>query len=64
MTGTPPSLWTWSACVGSISVAASGVATMWLPWPWDAIAWAALAIALCTVGGLLYPMNNHEDVKR
>lgn len=55
---TPLSLWAWSACVGSISVAASGVSTMWLPWPWDAIAWVVLAIVLCTVGGLLYPVND------
>jgi len=61
VTDTPPSLWTWSACVGSISVATSGVATMWLPWPWDAVAWAVLALVLCTVGGLLYPVNERTE---
>ena len=46
----------WSAVMGSLSVAVSGVATMWLPSPWDGIAWAALAIILCTVCGLSYPV--------
>lgn len=53
-------LWRWSLCVGSISVAVSGVATMWLPWPWDVIGWAVLAIALCTIGGRLYPVSESE----
>lgn len=55
-----PSLWGWNACVGSISVLASGVATMWLPWPWDAVGWAFLAAVLCTVGGLLYPVSDPD----
>jgi hypothetical protein len=29
---------------------------MWLPSPWNGIIWAALAITLCTVCGLSYPV--------
>ena len=46
----------WSAVTGSLSVAVSGVATMWLPSPWDTAAWAVVAIVLCTVCGLSYPV--------
>lgn len=48
-------LWAYSAVAGSVSVAVSGVATMWLPTSWSGFAWAALAIALCTACGLLAP---------
>jgi hypothetical protein len=46
-----PGLWSMAAIAGSLAVLASGLATVWLPWPWDAGAWAVLAVALCAYAG-------------
>lgn len=51
----------WSLIAGSLSIAVSGVATMWLPYPWNAAAWAGSALALCTVCGLLAPWMLQVD---